>query len=65
MSVCGDSMTEYLRFLTDTMRDPTYDEPDEPMSTYDGRGRAYYCYDDTHCSCGCTCTSECEELPSF
>ena len=58
IKVCGeDSMAE---FLTDTMRDPTYDDPDEPrISSYDGRGRGYYCRNNDHCQCGCTCMRQC------
>ena len=59
MSVCGDSMTERPVFVSDTMRDPTYDEPEDTMPTYDGRGRGYYCSDDEHCSCGCLCDPVC------
>lgn len=68
MSACGDSMTEYYPvFVSDTMRDPTYDEPNDPasLSVFDGRGRAYCCPNFAHCSCGCTCTIECEEPPSL
>ena len=59
-SVCGDSMTERPVFVSDTMRDPTYDEPIDYLNdeVEYSTSRPDTCVSG-HCACGCGCDWRC------